>query len=156
MKKTEEFKQAKIAAYEYCVQFIDERLKRAQLQIKELEDALTSETKSSAGDKHETGRAMIQLEREKLGQQLAELEKTQQLLSKVPRDRDTRTVGLGNLVITNAFSYYIAISAGELKHEGKAIYCISAATPIGQLLMGKSVGQSVTFNGKTTSIVTIV
>ncbi len=101
MKKTEEFKQAKIAAYEYCVQFIDERLKRAQLQIKELEDALTSETKSSAGDKHETGRAMIQLEREKLGQQLAELEKTQQLLSKVPRDRDTRTVGLGNLVITD-------------------------------------------------------
>ncbi|WP_419213078.1 3-oxoacyl-ACP synthase [Maribacter sp. X9] len=146
----------KEAAHAYCVQFVEERLKRAKLQITELEHALTSETKSSAGDKHETGRAMIQLEREKLGRQLAELEKTQQLLSKVPRARDTQTVGLGNLVITDAFSYYIAISAGEFKHEGKAIYCISAATPIAQLLLGKSIGQAFTFNGKTTSVVTIV
>ncbi len=33
--------------------------------------ALFSETKSSAGDKHETGRAMLQLEMEKTSQQLA-------------------------------------------------------------------------------------
>jgi transcription elongation GreA/GreB family factor len=155
LKKNENFDQLKKAAYGHCFQFVVVRLKRIQLQISELEMALTSETKSSAGDKHETGRAMIQLEREKLGQQLAELEKTQQLLSKVPRERDTTTVGLGNLVITNTFSYYIAVSAGECKYEGKSIYCISAATPIGQLIMGKSIGHIIHFNGKTTSIVAI-
>ncbi|MGB3142624.1 MAG: 3-oxoacyl-ACP synthase [Maribacter sp.] len=156
MKTTKNLESLKRDAYDYCFQFVSRKLDRIQVQIRELEQALTSETKSSAGDKHETGRAMIQLEREKLGQQLSELEKTQKLLSKVPRDRDTQTVGLGNLVITDAFNYYISISAGEFKHEGKAIYCISAATPIGQLLMGKSVGETFTFNGKTTSIVTIV
>lgn len=155
LKKNEDFEQLKIAAYDHCFQFVADRLKRIQLQISELESALTSETKSSAGDKHETGRAMIQLEREKLGQQLAELEKTQQLLSKVPRERDTTTVGLGNLVITDAFSYYIAISAGECKYQGKSVYCISAATPIGQLVMGMSEGHTIHFKGRTTSILTI-
>jgi len=87
LKKIEEFDTLKNEAYNYCGQFVAERLGRIQRQIKELETALTSETKSSAGDKHETGRAMIQLEREKLGQQLSELEKTQQLLSKVPKDK---------------------------------------------------------------------
>ena len=120
-----------------------------------MESALTSETKSSAGDKHETGRAMIQLEREKLGQQLAELEKTQQLLSKVPKDRKAPTVGLGSLVITDAFMYYIAISAGEFKSKPKSIYCISAATPIGKLAFGKAVGDVFSFNGKELIIVGI-
>lgn len=155
LKRTEDVKGLKIAAYNHCIQFVAERLKRIQLQISALEMALTSETKSSAGDKHETGRAMIQLEREKLGKQLSELEKTQQLLSKVPKDRSSQTIGLGSLVITNSVNYYIAISAGELKYGDTSVYCISAATPIGQLVMGKTVGDGIHFNGKTTSIQTI-
>lgn len=155
MKKIEEFEALKEAAYDHCCQFVNERLGRIQLQIKELEAALTSETKSSAGDKHETGRAMIQLEREKLGQQLSELEKTQQLLFKVPRDRGSKTIGLGNLIVTDSFSYYIAISAGEFRHETKSVYCISAATPIGKLVYGKAVGDAFHFNGKTATILII-
>lgn len=123
-----------------------------QLQISELEQALTSETKSSAGDKHETGRAMIQLEREKLGHQLSELEKTQQLLLKVPTGRNTQIVGLGSLVKTDTCCYYIAISAGGFNHEGIPVYSISAATPIGQLIMGKSIGFAFHFNGNNATI----
>ena len=155
MKKIKEFETLKNEAYKYCRQFVEERLGRILAQIKELETALTSETKSSAGDKHETGRAMIQLEREKLGQQLSELEKTQQLLSKVPKDRNSQLVGLGNLVITDSFIYYIAISAGEFKNSTNSVYCISAATPIGKLIYGKSIGDTFHFNGKTSTILTI-
>lgn len=152
MKKTDDFNNIKKVAYAHCVQFVEERLKRIQLQISELEHALTSETKSSAGDKHETGRAMIQLEREKCGQQLSEVEKTKQLLSKVPKNRNTQTVGLGSLVKIDICFYYIAISAGTFNHEGTPVYCISASTPIGQLLMGKSPGSHFHFNGKTHSV----
>ena len=35
--------------------------------ILELQQSLDSETKSSAGDKHETGRAMLQIDLEKAG-----------------------------------------------------------------------------------------
>ncbi len=78
LKTTKNLESLKRDAYDYCFQFVSRKLDRIQVQIRELEQSLTSETKSSAGDKHETGRAMIQLEREKLGQQLSELEKTQQ------------------------------------------------------------------------------
>lgn len=156
MKEIESFDNLKKEAYNFCVLFVNDRLTRIQNQIKELELALTSETKSSAGDKHETGRAMIQLEREKLGQQLAELEKTQQLLLKVPTDRNAPTVGLGSLVITNTFVYYIAISAGEFKSKPKSVYCISAATPIGKLVFGRAVGDVFSFNGKELSIIGII
>ncbi len=98
---------------------------------------------------------MIQLEREKLGQQLAEAEKTQHLLSKVPKDRSTATVGLGSLVVTDVLVYYIAISAGECKLQNKSVYCISAATPIAQKVMGQTIGHTFDFNGKTITIVAI-
>ena len=47
------------------------------------QEALDSESKSSAGDKHETGRAMLQLEMEKAGQQLQEVEKMKLILEKI-------------------------------------------------------------------------
>ena len=145
----------KCAAYDFCKQFVQERLRTIQRQISELEGTLTSETKSSAGDKHETGRAMIHLEREKLGHQLSELEKMQQLFSKVPNDSNVKTIGLGNIVVTETLIYYIAISAGECIVQNHSMYCISAATPIGRLLMGNSVGHKIAFNGKTAIILGI-
>lgn len=155
LKKTENLESFKNAANEYCFQFVELRKKRILDQIHQLETSLNSETKSSAGDKHETGRAMIQLEREKLGNQLSQIEKTQRLLYKVPINRNTQSVGLGNLVITDLHSYYIAISAGELKLKDRSIFCISAATPIGQLVLGKSVGEVFQFNGKQATIMAI-
>ena len=117
--------------------------------------SLTSETKSSAGDKHETGRAMLQLEREKLGQQLAEAEKMRQTLSKVPLASKPDHIGLGSWVETSAAQYFLSISAGEYKEKQDSVYCISAATPIGQLLLGKSLGETITFNGKDIKILKV-
>ena len=71
MKNSQEIKRQ---LYSQCVDFVEERLSNIQNQIRAIQESLTSETKSSAGDKHETGRAMLQLEREKAGQQLAEVE----------------------------------------------------------------------------------
>ncbi|SNR59255.1 hypothetical protein SAMN04488009_2695 [Maribacter sedimenticola] len=155
MKKTNDFQELKDNAYQFCGQFVADKFDKIHLQITELETALTTETKSSAGDKHETGRAMIQLEREKLGQRLAELEKTKQVLSKIPRDSGITNIGLGNLVVTDAALYYIGISAGVYKQGTSLVYCISAGTPIGQLLFRKSVGEHFSFNGKTITILTI-
>ncbi|RKR14876.1 hypothetical protein CLV91_0957 [Maribacter vaceletii] len=138
--------------FQFCKDFINNRLIRIHNQILEIQTALTSETKSSAGDKHETGRAMVQLEREKLGAQLAEAEKIAQLLSKIDIKTSQEKIGLGSLIKTNKFLYFIAISAGEYKSKDASVYCISAATPIAKLLMGKCVGDSITFNKVETTI----
>ncbi|WP_400071149.1 3-oxoacyl-ACP synthase [Zobellia russellii] len=140
---------------QFCTTFVIERVARIQKNIEDIQTSLSSETKSSAGDKHETGRAMLQLEREKLGQQLAEAEKMKQTLSKVPKEASKTIVGLGSWVVTSKADYYLAISAGEFKSEGESVYCISAATPIAQLLFGKEQGASTTFNGQEIKIIEI-
>ncbi|WP_242157253.1 3-oxoacyl-ACP synthase [Aestuariivivens sediminis] len=133
--------------YKACEAIMQAKLLRIKTTITELQQSLNSETKSSAGDKHETGRAMVQLEREKLGQQLAEIQKTIMVLAKINVINTTKKVGLGAVVFTNRANYFIAISAGMLQVHDRIFYAISANTPIGQLLMGKSVGDHIVFKG---------
>ena len=69
--------------YTKCQDFLNGRLEVIQSKILDIQNSLQSETKSSAGDKHETGRAMLQLEREKTGHQLAEIQKQKGILAKI-------------------------------------------------------------------------
>ncbi len=131
--------------YKQCLEFVDNRFTTIQNTIKEIQESLTSETKSSAGDKHETGRAMLQLEREKAGNQLVEIEKIKTLLLKIEVKNSSKTIGLGSVVYTTQANYFIAISAGELENKNDKFYAISASTPIGKLLMGKTVGDEIEF-----------
>ncbi|MEO0347846.1 MAG: 3-oxoacyl-ACP synthase, partial [Pseudomonadota bacterium] len=92
--------------YYFCEDYVASRIERIHGQIQEIKASLTSESKRTAGDKHETGRAMLQLEREKLGQQLSEAEKMQQLLRKVPIEIKRERVALGSMVKTDRATYY--------------------------------------------------
>jgi len=132
--------------YNFCASFIENRLDRIQKSIATIQESLSSETKSSAGDKHETGRAMLQLEREKLGKQLAEVEAIRQVLSKINVNLPIEKIRLGSLVKTNKANYFLSISAGEFKDDSNSVFCISVGTPIGQLLLGKSIGDNFVFN----------
>ena len=145
----------KAQAYQFCQDYILERLERIKTSINEVNTALHSETKSSAGDKHETGRAMLQLEREKLGHQLVEAEKTLESFKKVNATKFSSSVSLGSMVRTTNGTYYIAISAGKYENKGAIVYCISANTPIGKLLISKSQGDVFVFNGKEHKILEI-
>ncbi|PWK20504.1 GreA/GreB family elongation factor [Xanthomarina spongicola] len=142
--------------YMQCVQFCNNRLDTIRTSIEEIQESLTSETKSSAGDKHETGRAMLQLEREKAGNQLAETEKLQELLSKIDVSKTSKTVCLGSLVFTTQANYFIAISSGEIVVEKEKYFAISPNTAIGKLLIGKEAGDVMTFRENEFKIIEIL
>lgn len=142
--------------YNQCIEFVENRFKTIQNTINDIQKSLQSETKSSAGDKHETGRAMLQLEREKAGNQLAEIQKVKENISKINIAKVSNTVGLGSVVFTSQNNYFISISAGEIKFEDNAFYAISPNTPIGQLLMGKKVSDEITFRNQKFEIVNII
>ena len=148
---------SKQAAHHFCVRYVQLRVDRLHVEIEKITEALLSEVKSTAGDKHETGRALLQLEREKLGYQLLEAERMQQTLQKVPLKTRTNKVkvGLGSLVSTNRARYYIAISAGRFEVDGDIIFCVSANAPIGKLLLGKTLADTITFNGQSSTITAI-
>lgn len=146
----------KEALYNQCKIFVDNRLLTIQNTISEIQESLTSETKSSAGDKHETGRAMLQIEREKAGNQLAEILKIRENLSKVDALKTSNKVSLGSIIYTTNGNYYIAISAGILEVESKSFFAISPNTPIGQLLFSKTIGDTITFRTNNFTITDII
>ena len=131
---------------------MESRLNHIKKRIASIQDSLNSETKSSAGDKHETGRAMLHLEREKSGTQLAAVQKLQKTLSKINISSPSTTSRLGSLVETSQGIYFLSISIGEISIDNKSYFAIATNTPIGKLLLGKKVGDSYTFNGKSFKI----
>ena len=139
-----------------CQESLDIRLNSVTNTINDLQQSLQSETKSSAGDKHETGRAMVQLEREKAGHQLAEIQKIQITLSKINAEYSAKNIGLGSIIFTTKANYFIAISSGELTFEKGSFYAISPSTPIGQLLLGKTTGDTITFRDNNFDILTVI
>ena len=142
--------------YNQCLEFVENRFQTIQNTIKEIQESLLSETKSSAGDKHETGRAMLQLEREKAGNQLAEIQKIKESISKIDLKISSKKIGLGSLVYTSKANYFIAISAGELKWENILFYAISPSTPIAKVLLSKAVGDRIQFRSQHFEITEVI
>lgn len=142
--------------YEECKKFLYGRLNTVVERIANIQESLQSETKSSAGDKHETGRAMLQLEREKAGNQLSDIEKQQELFSKVTIDVSSEVARLGSLIITDNGVYFLAISVGAIIINTNTYYAISPSSPIGKILLGKKEKDVLVFNNKTIIITGIV
>ncbi len=138
--------------YQSCVEFVNKREQTVSHIITSNQKALTSETKSSAGDKHETGRAMLQLEMEKAGQQLEGIYQMKIVLAKIRLGDASGLVKLGSLISTNQATYFLAISAGKIMISNNSYYAISPSSPIGKLLLGNKVGDAFVFNGKTVTI----
>ncbi len=129
-----------------CQEYVAQRLQRIQGTIHDIQESLSSETKSTAGDKHETGRAMLQLEREKAGAQLAQVQKLQQIVTKIDITNSTH-IRLGSLVVTSQGQYFLSISIGKVEIEQQSYFVLAANSPIGKLLLGKTTGDSFNFNG---------
>lgn len=142
--------------YNKCQEALNHRLEVLQQSILDIQNNLQSETKSSAGDKHETGRAMLQLEREKAGQQLADIQKQFELLHKINPETNQTTIALGSVVYTSQSNYFIAVSAGQINIEEQQFFAISPATPIGQLLLSKSKGNAIQFRNQEIKILKVL
>lgn len=146
----------KEALYNSCLEIVNERQAKIQHTFSGIQEAMFSETKSSAGDKHETGRAMLQLEREKLGKQLAEIQKVKEILFKVDPTSEASQGCLGSVVYTTQANYFISVSVGEVSASNSTFYAIATNTPIGKLLLGKKVGDTITFRTQSFVIEKIV
>ena len=106
------------------------------------------ESKSSAGDKYETARAMGQLDRDMYARQYEQARQERVLIERIDPLHTPQHVSLGALVHTSMGIFFIAVSLGSIKVAGEAVMVVSAQSPIGALLMGKVVGDSFDFRGK--------
>ncbi|HEX8351013.1 MAG TPA: 3-oxoacyl-ACP synthase [Hymenobacter sp.] len=131
-----------------CQAYVQQRIDASQHAMQAAQESANNETKSSAGDKYETGRAMAQEERNRNAVQLNETLKLQAELARIDPEKSCDTVRPGALVTTNLGLFYISISAGKLTVDGRDYFAVSAAAPVAAALSGKRAGEEVLFNGK--------
>ncbi|MDQ3046266.1 MAG: 3-oxoacyl-ACP synthase [Bacteroidota bacterium] len=132
--------------YQLSMDFAENRIQHAKTAIKNSLESGNDETKSTAGDKHETGRAMAQLEQEKAARQLQESLFLRGQLQRIDPDRMSLSVSEGSVVFTNKANFYISIAAGKLKVENTEFIAISSASPLGQKFLGQHAGTTIEMN----------
>ena len=148
----ENINEIKLKLAELCSKYVDEKINTAEEAINSAQESANEETKSSSGDKYETGRSMMQLEIEKYSSQLEEGLKLKKTLNQISLEKQSKSVVPGSLVITNNGNYFISISAGKLVFEGVDYFSISSASPLGQSLNSRSVKDEINFRDKVYKI----
>lgn len=123
-------------------------MEAAQVAINEAQKASTEDTKSSAGDKYETGREMMQQETDRNMKQLNEANKLKVALNKISPNAVADIIDTGSVVLTNNGNFYVAISAGVLTVDNERYFAISPASPIGMKFIGQGAGAEVKLNDK--------
>ena len=138
-----------------CTAQLENQSVALQNNLASVEEARNNETKSSVGDKYETGRAMMQLEHQKLTSQLQRLKAQIGELKVINPDFVCTKIGQGSLVQTDRGIYFICTALGKVSLQDHIYFCISLQSPIGKLLQHKVVGDTVKFNDKAIKIQSI-
>ncbi|MGO4710493.1 hypothetical protein AB4Y90_15600 [Chryseobacterium sp. 2TAF14] len=116
--------------------------------------ASSNDTKSSMGDKYETGREMLQQEINNLQVQLNEVLKQQDFLKTVlPKASDKAEKGA--IVKTEKGLFFISVSLGEIIFENQKLICISPESPLAKAMNGKHTDDVFTLNNMNQKIIDI-
>ncbi len=136
-------------------EIVASRIEETQKEIDSINFSKENETKSSAGDKYETGMAMLQQEEEKAHAQMAKAQEFIRILGMLLPIQKNNSVQLGSLVCTNEGNFYLSFALGKINVEGTEIFVLSLGSPMGQQLKGKKANESFTFQNKRISIVSV-
>ncbi len=132
--------------YQVCVEIVQQKIDTLQKNLHDLSDSAGNETKRTAGDKHETALAMLQIEQENNSRQLKEVLQQKTILEKLDPQLHTEMVVRGSLVETNKGCFYISLGLGKLKVEEETVFAVSPEAPLGKLMLLKKTGDTFTFN----------
>ena len=138
-----------------CKAQLEARIEDLQRSVEAIRAARNNETKSSAGDKYETGRAMMQLEEDKVLTQLDQAQYQLKQLKQLPQSGGDR-VRAGSLVRTQKGIYFLSVSLGKVILDGKVYYCISTQAPLAQQMLGQTEGAQIAFNGQADEILEVL
>lgn len=140
---------------ESCRKILDERRQVVVKAMNGLKEDLENETKSSAGDKYETGREMINIEWNKLTLQLNENDRLQQILNRIENQKPTEEVRLGSIVRTSNANYFLSAPIGIVTVASDAFFAIGINSPVARLMLGLKEGEEFNFNGKKSQVLQI-
>ena len=124
--------------YDYYLQVLNDKLNSLRRVLEDLKESSSNETKSTAGDKHETALAMLQIEQANIGAQLQDVREKKAALGRINPKLSSSVIVPGSLVKTDKGYLFISIALGTI--EGTHVIALSPQSPLGQKLMGLCVG----------------
>jgi hypothetical protein len=139
----------------HCLSEVGQKIAKINTAIQGLKESRSNDTKSSAGDKFETGRAMLDQEIDKQFSVLLDWEAKQTRIEQTKLD-NYLTAQPGALIKANSDYYFILESLGRIQIDGLSVFCLSINAPIAKLLIGKKEGDSIKFGEKSITINSIV
>lgn len=147
-----ETKELKILIYEQLLKITDRKIETAMRAVESAKEARDNETKSSVGDKYETGRAIMQFELEKNEVQLSKALNQKKELSQIDFRKEYTKVEFGSLVISDQGNYFISIGIGKIEIKNEICYSVSLTSPVGKLFHNKKIGDKIHFQAKEYTI----
>jgi transcription elongation GreA/GreB family factor len=127
---------------------ITSRIQHTLDELDGMQASNADNAKSTAGDKHDTERAMVHMEMENLTQRLQQARRMLHELEAFKKIRHVPTeVISGSLVSTDRGVFLIGIACGRVSFNARFITGISIQSPLGKQLIGRKTGDIIALNG---------
>lgn len=139
----------------YYRQQVQDKIDAFRDMVAALTEGAANDAKGSAGDKHETALSMMHLEQEKLNHKIAEFMEQKSVLDRINADEKHDRVVLGSLVVANGHNLFVSTALPKISLEGKTVLALSPQSPLGTMMLGKTVGDSFEVNGTSYKITEI-
>jgi len=134
-----------------------QQLVEIETEIESMNVDMSNETKSSAGDKFETSREMINQELDRLENSLSKISRQQRSLLEMKEISTPATIDFGSYVTTNKGNFLFGLAVGKTlttsspKTNKQKIICyvLSLNSPIGKAFYGSTLDDQISFMGNT-------
>ena len=135
-----------------CRAYLQQKIEGLKEELEAVRESAIAETKSSMGDKYETGREMMMQERNRLGKQLDIYTDQLTTLESIDPDKSHDEVKHGCIVFTDKSTFFISSAIGQVNLNSQSVFAISNEAPIAKAMKGKKTGDVFSFNGATHTI----
>src|ERR1041385_4187804 len=113
------------ALFNIAMRMVDDRIAEIRIALELAIESANTDSKSSAGDKHETSRAMAQLEQEKIGKQLQETMDMKNMLQRSASVKPSKTATAGSIIFTEHGNFYLSVALGKIRQGKSEFFAIS-------------------------------
>ncbi|QIX63318.1 hypothetical protein HER32_19930 [Hymenobacter sp. BT18] len=144
--------QLKRALLAECVHLQQQKVHHAQQAMEQAQES-ANEQPSASEDKFESFREACHIQRELFARHWQEAQRNLQVLQRLPDIAvPAGSIGLGAVVVTNRYTYFIAVSLGEIQLEGEKYCVMSPFSPLFLAMAPHAVGDTFSFRGQSYSI----
>lgn len=141
--------------HRHCIKLLNEKSHTLQQALKELTNSAANETKSTAGDKHETALAMLQIEQENISRRLKTIADQKAAVESIDISSKHIAIGSGSLVKTDKGYLFLSVALGKVIVDNIPVIILSPQSPLGKKLMGLKRNDYTDINGTVYTVETI-